>query len=118
MGTGIPNAGNGGGEVGGGGVVDWIDPHGPCADPRPQRVRECLSCWTNTGFFSGAACEYHLDVWAGLCGCSRSRCAQRRPPCRCHDANQNSDVAASHRAMLTYRGDGGHSKSQRPVNGP
>lgn len=118
MGARVPNTGQGSGEFGGGRVVDWIDRHRPCADPRAQRIHECLSCRTNTGLFSGAAREYHLDVGAGLCRRGRNGCDQLSPTCRCHAANQNSDVAAPHRAMLTYRGDGGHSKNQRPVNDP
>jgi hypothetical protein len=115
MGARVLNADQGGGEVGGGGVVDRIYPHRLCADSRAQRVHECLSCWTDTGILGGAAREYHLDVGAGLRGRGRNGCAQRRPNCCC--SNEYSGVACPHRAMLTYRDDGGNPKNQQPMNG-
>ena len=110
----VPDADQGGGEVGGGGVVDRIYLDRLCADSRAQRVHECLSCWTNTGILGGAAREHHLEVGAGLRGRGRNGCAQGRPTCCC--SNEYSGVACPHRAMLTYRDDGGNPKNQQRMN--
>ena len=85
-----------GGEVGAGGVVDRIHPDRLCADSRAQRVHECLSCRTNTGFLGGAAGEYHLDVGARLRGRGWDGCAQQRPTCQRHSTNDNNDMACPH----------------------
>ena len=116
MGARVLNAVQGGGEVGGGWVVDRIYADRFCADLRAQRVHECLSCRTNTGVLGGAAREYHLEVGAGLRGRERNGCAQRRPTCCGRSTNENSDMACLHRAMLTYRDDGGDPKNQQPMN--
>jgi hypothetical protein len=116
MGGRVLNTVEGGGEVGGGGVVDRIYPHRLCADSGAQRVHECLSCWTKTGVLGGAAREYHLDVGAGLRGRGLKGCAQRRQTCGCRSTNENSNMACPHGAMLTYRDEGGHQNNEQPMN--
>jgi len=116
IGARVPNTVQGGGEVGGGGVVDRIYPHRLRADSRAQRVHECLSCWTNTRVLGSAAREYHLDVWAGLRIHGLSGCTQRRQTCCRRSPNHRSDMSCSHRAMLTYLRDDGDQKKQQPMN--
>ena len=64
----VSNTVYGGGKFHAGGVFDRIYPDRLCAESRAQRVHECLSRWTNTGWLGGAAGEYHLDVGARLRG--------------------------------------------------
>ena len=116
MGARVPNAVKGGGEVGGGWVVDRIYRDRFCADLRAQRVHERLPRWTNTGVLGGTAREYHVDVGAGLRGRERNGCDQRRPACCRRRTNDKNHMACPHRAMLTHRDDGGDPKNQQPMN--
>jgi hypothetical protein len=110
----VPNADQGGGEVGGGGIVDRIYPERPCADSRAQGVYERVSRGAKAGVLGGATREYHLEVGARLCGRGRNGCAQRRQTCCCN--NEYRGMACPHRAMLTYRDDGGNPKNQQAMN--
>ena len=116
MSAGVPNAVHGGGEVGGGGVIDRIHLHRLCADSRAQRVHKSLSGWTDTRWLRGTAREDHLDVGARLRRRGRNGCAQRRPTCYCRSTNEHGDMVSPHRAMLTYRDADGDSKNQRLMN--
>ena len=112
----VPNAVRGGGEVGGGGVVDRIHLDRLRADSRAQRVHKSLSGWTNTRWLRGTAREDHLDVGARLRGRGRNGCAQQRPTCYCRSTNEHGDMAFPHQAMLTYRDDVGDTNNQRLMN--
>ena len=102
MSAGVPNAVHGGGEVGGGGVVDRIHLHRLRADSCAQRVHKSFSGWTETGCLGGTAREDHLDVGARLRGRGRNGCAQRRQTRYCRGTNEYGDIASPHGAMLTY----------------
>ena len=110
----VANAVYGGGEVGGGGVIDRIYPDRSRADSRAQRVHECLSRGTNTGILGGAAREHHLDVRARLRGREQNRRAQRCPACDRRSTSEHGNTACPHRAMLTYRGDDGSDLTAQP----
>ena len=92
----VSNTVYGGGKFHAGGVVDRIYPDRLCAESRAQRVHECLSRRTNTGWLGGAAGEYHLDVGARLRGSGWDGCTQQRPTCQRHSTNDNNDMACPH----------------------
>ena len=107
MGARVSNAVEGGGEVGGGRVVNRVYADRLCTGACAQRVHKCLPGWPDTGVLGGAAGEYHLDVGARLRERGRNGCAQRHPTCNRRRTNEHSDTACPHGVMLTYRVDGG-----------
>ena len=92
----VSNTVYGGSKFHAGGVVDRIYPDRLCAESRAQRVHECLSRRTNTGWLGGAAGEYHLDVGAGLRGSGWEWCAHQRGTRPQHNAKENSDMVCPH----------------------
>ena len=101
--AGVRNAIDGGGEVGGGRVVDCLDPNRLRADPRAERVDEGLARGANTRRLGGAACKYHLGVGALRCVRGRHRRSLHRPRGRSRSTEQSSDAARPHGAILTHR---------------
>lgn len=67
----------------GGRVVDRVDADGPAANLRAQRVDERFSDPASTGWVTGAAGGYHLDVgaWISQGGRNADGRTQQRQGC-------------------------------------
>jgi hypothetical protein len=86
-------------------VVDRVDPDGPPANLRAQRVDERFSDPANTGWIIAAAGEYHLDVgaWISQGGRNADGCIQQCQGCHHCGAKDTSDLAcALTSSTLTY----------------